>query len=351
MLPTRFKSLADLARLPWFERRAGRLVLADATAGPVVDLHAHFALSFVRRPRVDLFRSTPRVEHYLPSEIPLDLEPYGNRNFRPEDLRRMKRDLSLGSLGAGGMRATHTLPNLQAEMRDLGFAASCILPIDWPALSCNAETKLHAIRGHREFIGFASVHPYARDPESKLDRQIALGARGLKVHPAVQMVAPESPRAQRLYRLCAQRRLPVLWHCGPVNIEPWLGRRLSQVRRYAEPIEKNPETTFILGHCGALQWEAALELGRRYPNTFLEVSCQGLTALRRIFGKADPERLLFGTDWPFYPLAFGLAKVLVATEGLEELRRKVLYENAARLFGLKAALPSEKTEPELPPEV
>jgi hypothetical protein len=335
MFPTRFENLLDLARLPWFDLKDGRLVLADPAVPPVIDLHAHFALSFVRRPRVDLLRATEKTEHYLPSERPLDLEPYGNRNFTPQDLRRMRLDLSLASLTAGGLRATHTLPNLQREMRDLGFEAACILPIDWPALSCNAETKLRLVAGRPEFIGFASVHPYARDPEGKLDRQIALGARGLKVHPAVQLVGPENRRAQHLYRLCGRRRIPVLWHCGPVYIEPWLARRKSQVRRYAEPIEKNPGTTFILGHSGAMQWEAALELFRRHPNTILEVSCQGLTALRRIFEVADPDRVLFGTDWPFYPLGFGLAKVLVATEGLGELRRKVLHDNAARLFGLE----------------
>jgi uncharacterized protein len=338
MLPTRFESLRDLARLPWFDLEDGRLMLADRSVPPIVDVHAHFALSFLLPPRVDLFQATERTEHYLPAETPLDFEPYGNRNFTRDDLSRMKRDLAFGSLTAGGMRATHTVPNLQREMHDFGFAASCILPIDWPVLSCNAETKLRAIAGKPEFIGFASVHPYARDPAGKLDRQIALGARGMKLHPAVQMIGPENRRAQRLYRLCAERKLPVLWHCGPVNIEPWLGRRLSQVRRYADPIEKNPGTTFILGHSGALQMEAALELHLRHPNTLLDVSCQGVTALRRIFEAADPDRILFGTDWPFYPLGFGLAKVLVATEGLGELRAKVLYENTARLFGLPALL-------------
>lgn len=336
MPPHTYANLLDLARLPWFEARDGRLRLVDETVPRAIDLHTHFALSFVLPPKVDLQRATPHTETYLPANRALDLEIYGNRNFLPEDLRAMRRDLAFGALTAGGMRATHTVPNLAREMAEMRFAASCVLPIDWPILSCNAETKLRAIAGRSEFVGFGSVHPYARDVEGKLDRQIALGARGVKVHPAVQLVGPENPRAQRLYRLAAARKLPVLWHCGPVDIEPWLGRRKSQVRRYGPAIEKNPETTFILGHSGALQMETALELALRYPNTYLEVSCQGVGALRRILEKADPERLLFGTDWPFYPLGFGLAKVLVATEGLGEVRRKILHDNAARLLGLTA---------------
>ena len=33
-----------------------------------------------------------------------------------------------------------------------------------------------------------------------------------------------------------------------------------------------------------------------------------------------PERILYGTDWPFYHQAIGIAKVLMATEGDDRLR-------------------------------
>jgi uncharacterized protein len=336
MLPTRFENLRGLARLPWFELQGERIV-ADPAIGPAVDLHAHFALSYLLPARVDLQRETERVLHYLPAERPIDLDLYGNRNIPPEDVKRLKRDLTLGSLGSGGMRATHTVPNLAREMRDLGVVAACILPIDFPVLSNNAETKLRAIAGRSDFIGFGSVHPFARDVEGRLDRQIALGARGIKLHPAVQLVAPDHPRAMRLYGLAGARRIPVLWHCGPVGIDTAGGRRRTQVARYALPIERNPETTFILGHAGALQMPEAVELARRYPNVWLEVSCQGSGAIRHILDEVDPERVMWGTDWPFYHVAFGLAKLLAATEDRQELRPKVLHANAARLLGLSIA--------------
>ena len=50
--------------------------------------------------------------------------------------------------------------------------------------------------------------------------------------------------------------------------------------------------------------------------------------------EADPDRIVFGTDWPFYHHALQLAKVLVVTEGKPGLRRKVLHDNAARLLRL-----------------
>jgi predicted TIM-barrel fold metal-dependent hydrolase len=64
------------------------------------------------------------------------------------------------------------------------------------------------------------------------------------------------------------------------------------------------------------------------------VSCISLSQMRQVIAEADPDRIVYGTDWPFYHHALALAKVLVATEGRPALRRKILHDNAARLLGL-----------------
>lgn len=335
--PTRFDSTLDLARLPWFERRGHEVVLADESIGPTVDVHTHLALAYVLPQRLDLGREHAVTEHYLPVERELDLDVYANRNFSVADLKRIKRDLSLGSLSAGGMRRTHTVPNLEREMRGLNVVRSVLLAIDFPVLSDNAGEWLKAAKGHDDLVVFGSVHPYRPNMERELTRQVGLGARGIKVHPAVQTILPGDARAMKLYALCAKYQLPVLFHCGPVDIETRLGRRLSQVRHYFLPIEKNPDTTFVLGHSGALQMELALEIARRYPNVYLEISSQSLSNVRKILDVADPSRVLFGSDWPFYHQAIPLAKLLIATVGREALRPKVLHENAARLLRLDVA--------------
>jgi predicted TIM-barrel fold metal-dependent hydrolase len=78
----------------------------------------------------------------------------------------------------------------------------------------------------------------------------------------------------------------------------------------------------------------ALSLANRYPNVWLELASQSLWGHRKIFAEAPPDRICFGSDWPFYPVAFPLAKVLLATEGNDDLRHAVLRGNAARLLGL-----------------
>ncbi|MCA9522449.1 MAG: amidohydrolase [Myxococcales bacterium] len=334
-IPLRFESSWAFCDTPYFERRDGRLVLATKEIGPIVDVHTHLALSFAgRKPTVDLRAASHPAQHYLPLDRPVDIGLYGNKSFSAGDLKRLKHDLGLQSITDGGMRATHTAPNLLREMEELGISHSVLLPIDFPKISANYESYLAIARDEPRFIGFGSVHPFDGDPAKRLDEQLALGARGIKVHPAVQMFYPDTARALKLYRLCGERGLPVLTHCGPVGIETRLGRHLTQLRYYPRTISECPETTFILGHTGALQMEPALELGKRYPNVYLDVSCQSYPAVERIVNEGPEDRLLLGSDWPFYHQSHPILKVLAATEGRPGLRRKVLYDNAARLFGL-----------------
>jgi predicted TIM-barrel fold metal-dependent hydrolase len=332
--PTRFSGLHDLARLPWFEVRDSRLVVADPTVGPAIDVHTHLALAYGAPPSVDLTRLTDEALHYLPKERAIDLDVYINRNFSAEDLKRLNHDLVWKSVTSTGMRATHTLPNLQREMRECNVSHAVLLAIDFPILSRNSEWWLDTARSAKEILCFGSVHPLTRNPAARLDALVARGARGVKVHPTVQLIAPDHPLSMRIYPLCGARKLPVLFHCGPVGIEPALGRRLTQVSRYERALAENPDTQFVLGHSGALQMPEALGLALKYPNTWLEVSSQSLTNVERLMAECPPERLLFGTDWPFYHQAIGLAKVFIAAGEDEALRRRVLSENARRLFGL-----------------
>ncbi len=333
--PPTFRNLLDLARLPYFEVKDGGLVLADPSLGPTVDVHTHLALSYVRKPTVDLGRETPSAELYLRADKPIDFGVYMNRNFAPYDLAAIEHDMTREVLGPNGMRATHTLPNLLRDMRNLGVSQCVLLPIDFPFLSENSETWLNLTRGNEHVVCFGSVHPYRRDVRGQVHKLASMGARGLKFHPAVQLVAADDRRAMKLYKLCADYKLPILYHCGPVDIETRLGRRLSQVRRYERAIAENPGCTFVLGHSGALQMDEAIAFSRKYDNVYYEIASQSLPAVERLVAELPPGRLMTGSDWPFYHPAVPIAKVLLATEGDEAARRAVLYDNAARLFGLR----------------
>lgn len=267
---------------------------------------------------------------------PLDLSVYANVNYSPERLRALKRDLTLSSFRDHGMRRTHTVPNLEREMADFGVARSILLPIALPLVSRNAQVFLEEAAHSEALISLGSVHPFSRNLGDKLAAQKAMGARGVKMHPAVQMVPPDHPKAMRLYGLCGDLDLPVLWHGGPVGIEGERARRLCQLKHYWRAVHEHPGTKFVLGHSGALQMDMGLELAKTYDNVWLETASQSLPGVEKLVAEAPVGRLMHGSDWPFYYQAVSLVKVFMATEGRPELRRQILWDNAAALFGIEA---------------
>lgn len=346
--PTRFESTLDLARLPWFEVQGGNrlVVAADAVdaVGPVIDMHTHLAMGFFRKLRVDLHAETPTTAYYLPLTLPVDLDAYSNTNLDAAAMFAMKADVSVLGLTGVGMRTTHTAPNLVRDMEALGIVSSVVLPFDLPVGARNADHLLEVAARYPELIPFGSVHPWDRDAEARLTRQKARGAHGIKLHPNGQFIAPDHPRTVHLCGRCGAHGLPVLFHCGPVGIEPKAARARSQVDRYEKTIAENPDTTFVLGHSGALQFDRAIGFAEQYPNTWFELSCLGLGALRRVIDTVPPDRLLYGTDWPFYHQALTLARVLIATEDDPGLRRSILHDNATRLLAAGTS-PARFTRP------
>ena len=83
-----------------------------------------------------------------------------------------------------------------------------------------------------------------------------------------------------------------------------------------------------------MQCDQAVALQKKYKNVILEVSCISLSQMEFLIDNADPDRIVFGSDWPFYHPCLQMAKVLMLTEDNLEFRTKLLYDNAARILGL-----------------
>jgi predicted TIM-barrel fold metal-dependent hydrolase len=330
----RYQDRLALDALPWFEADGDRIVLADSSIGPVIDMHTHLALPAVWPHAYDLKADTGDSHLLLGCCSNHNLDIYANQNFSKRELRSLKIDLVIGALTGRGSRKHHTAPNLARDMRDVGVMHSSVLAIDIALPSKHVRQTIEIGVERSDVTVFGSVHPRSRHKKVKLEEQLHAGIRGLKLHPAIQSFHPNDEAARDLYKLAAENKIPVIWHCGPVNIETKKARRLSQVANYEAPIAEFPETTFILGHSGALQCEQAVTLQKRYRNVYLEVSCISLDQMQTVFRQADEERIMFGSDWPFYHPSLQMAKVLLLTEGNAGLRKKVLYDNAARLLGL-----------------
>lgn len=341
-LPHRFLGYEGLAELPFFELDGeGRLRCTVSDLPPGVDFHVHLGFRFLTAPKID-YLAQPVDFRYLLDQIegdpPFDLDLDRYLNTIATQAMKTKLDVTLGSAGTVGSKIckAHTIPALLRELDAMGLHKAVIHPIvlnlpfgddapnDWlDALeACDAATRAR-------LICYGCVHPNNNKALDKLAAQVARGITGIKLHPCMQRVYPDAAECMAVYGACATHGLDVFWHGGRTGIEPDFTAKYAEGKYYAAPLADYPSVRFIMGHSGAAQdWQATLALAKLHKNLYLDIAGQGIPALEEIIKTIGPERLFLGSDWPFYPEAATLAKVLLITRSDTTVRNLIVRDNA-----------------------
>jgi predicted TIM-barrel fold metal-dependent hydrolase len=205
---------------------------------------------------------------------------------------------------------------------------------DWIAEYCRANPQ--------RLIAFGSVHPkYVADAGAEVDRLAKLGIRGLKVHPSHQLFSPNDYRnglgpLRAIYERAAANSMPVMIHTG-TSIFPGARNLHAQPMLADDLCVDFPDLVVILAHGGRPLWmEEAFFLVRRHRNMYMDVSGIPPQKLLEYFPRLEEiaDKVLWGTDWPGpgVPDVRGNIEKFVALPLSEATRRKILYDNAARLF-------------------
>ena len=181
------------------------------------------------------------------------------------------------------------------------------------------------------FVGLGTVHPDSETLEEDIEGIIALGLRGVKMHPDFQKFRLDDPKCLKIFALC-EGRLPVLVHTGDHRYD------YSNPGRLAPILPRFPDLTVIGAHFGGWSvWEDAEELLVGYPNFYVDTSSSlyAMTAERatRLLRRFGTDHVLFATDYPMWDLETEISR-FEALSLTEEERACVYHRNAERLFGL-----------------
>ena len=122
------------------------------------------------------------------------------------------------------------------------------------------------------------------------------------------------------------RRLPVLSHTWGSS----LFNGAAQVRFVAE---RYPHLTFLLGHSLHGDWDGAVALARKFPNLYLELTAlfddRGI--LEKFAAEAGAERMLFGTDLPWFDPHQAVGALFSAHLSDEEIHA-ICHRNAEKIL-------------------
>jgi len=350
----RYQGYRGLAELPWFELDDNeRLICVDQDVPQAIDMHAHLGMSVLFKPELDLQAASSRVQHLLDCDgngfspvCELDLDIYINGNFSTKGLEKLESTIMSQGLWGSEITRTHTIPNLLAEMDAMRVEKAAILPIklDLPFGDNQTEQWRTAVtkadKESRLLTGF-SVHPLQGDCIEQIREHAQQGFKLMKLHPTVQKFYPDDPAIFKVYEEAASLGVSIFFHGGRAGIEPESSHRYAMPRHYRKPIEDFPSVQFILGHAGARDVDAMLELMLANKNAWLGTHGQSISKLDKIIQRssdngAAAKRIVFGTDWPFYHLGASLAKALIVTEsaGRKPVRQALLRDNAQPLLSM-----------------
>lgn len=260
------------------------------------------------------------------------------------------------------------------HQREMGIATSILLPAGRPVNSAsthngisnglqaeageNAECYLFAQKHLKEFLFGANNVPDLPDAIPEIEKYLKLGA--VVIGELKFGVECDSAEMQKIYQLAQAYNVPVLMH--------WQYQMYNYgFERFYKMLEKYPRVNFI-GH--AQTWQANIDKEHKdqsvlypkgaiskggltetylsnYPNMFGDLSAgSGLNALTRDeaftgnFLNRYQDKLLFGSDCAD---SIGKGKACDGSQIIEAVRklaptkkveRKLLYENAKKLFRL-----------------
>ena len=206
-----------------------------------------------------------------------------------------------------------------------------------PELAHRANEFVAAlVRTHPgRFIPIASVDP--RDVDAALAELEwclgTLGFAGLKLHPIVQDCPIDDPHVVRLVARAAEANVPVIFHVNPPPLQEGQSRNASGPHPNADParlravLEVYDSEKLVCAHMGGIRVPDVVASRCTFQTTGAAIATirEGLEAV-------GAERVMFGSDFPFYGVGDELAKVL-ALELPAEDRERVLAGTALAVFG------------------
>ncbi len=179
------------------------------------------------------------------------------------------------------------------------FRAYCVINPNYPEI---VEADLASFSEHRDvYVGLKFLSDYHR-------------------------VAVNDERYRFAWEFADRHSLLLLMHTwggsvydGPSAIRPML--------------ERYPNVRVLLGHSCHGDWDGAARLARDFPNAYLELTAvfDNRGVLEKFAGEVGSERMLFGTDLPWFDPHHAIGALLSARISDED-RHNICHRNAERLL-------------------
>lgn len=191
---------------------------------------------------------------------------------------------------------------------------------------------------HPEFIGFGTMHQDFEDKQAEVERALALGLHGFKLHPDTQQVNMDDPRLMDFYEMIAGR-VPLVVHTGDYRYKYSNPRRLSRI------LKTFPDLVVNAAHLGGwsiydvgydILHEDLLNEERLFVDASSAFAWVGRRHMRELIRMWGADRVMFGSDYPMWDPIDEFNEMMGCNLSDDELER-VLWRNAEMFSGVSVS--------------
>ena len=240
-------------------------------------------------------------------------------------------------------------------MNKLGVESSVVLTVAREpddVSRCN-DWNAKLMRDHPgKFLGFANVYPpRVKEALAELDRAITkLNLVGLKLHPRVQRFQMADPSVMTILERAKEYDIPVIFHVTSPAYLPFPAH-LGEFAQDLADLDSNYSASIslrkiipcynsrklIAAHMGGL-YRPEISLGgilsqTERSNISFQTTGVCTEAIEHAYRTVGPNRILYGSDSPFFDPADEIAKVNRANIP-EDAKKKIFSENIKKILGL-----------------
>jgi len=164
--------------------------------------------------------------------------------------------------------------------------------------------------------------------------------KAIKIHPALDLVFPTHPGYGPIFELAQQQGLTVISHGGGSEGAPYAAETdYCEPQGFTSVLRDFPGLQLVVSHLGYPYLGPLVEMAAEYPNLHTDLSfVLGIeeleqTTLREAIRGFGVDRVLFGTDFPYFDPETMLDRLQALALTADELE-KITSRNALRVFGL-----------------
>jgi uncharacterized protein len=201
----------------------------------------------------------------------------------------------------------------------------------------NDRTLDFAARSEGRLIPFVRLD-LTESPIEEAKRCLALGARGIKLHPRAQKFQLNDTRLAPVFALAAERHVPILIHGG---------RGLPPIADHlAHLVDEYPDAQLIIAHAGIADLSGLAGHFACKAGVFFDTSVWSPVDLLSLYRLVPPEQIVYASDYPYglQPQSLLLTLRSARSSGLTEQQIvEILAGNADRIANGEA--PLEPSQP------